>query len=126
MLGLEKLLLAKVCLEKYLSYRVMQLNFESKLRRIPIVLRDNSQVFVIYNDHDQYGYQVVYSNRQFDRCRFDNLDKGWIVPTTPHHFHPWKTREGLTSPIKGDPVLDIPLLCQLLLKGVLRSKEVRF
>ncbi|OLS12005.1 MAG: hypothetical protein RBG13Loki_4349 [Promethearchaeota archaeon CR_4] len=126
MLGLEKLLLAKVCLEKYLSYRVVQLNFELKLRRIQLTLRDNSLVYIVYNDHDQYGYQIVFSSLQLDRCRFDNFDKGWNVSTSPHHFHSWLRGDGLASPMKGDPTHDIPLLCQLLLQGQLRSKEIPF
>jgi hypothetical protein len=126
MLGLEKLLLAKVCLEKHLSDRVVQLNFDLKLRRIDLLLRDNSQIFITYNDHNQYGYQIIFSTRRFDRCRFDNFDKGWSVPTSPHHFHPRMKSDGFASPMKGAPIFDIPLLCQLLLKGDLRSQERRF
>ncbi len=83
MSGLEKLLLAKVYLEKYLSQNVLQLNFELRLRRIEVLLLDNNKIYITYNDHEQYGYQIVFSDCQLDRCRFDNFDKGWRVPTSP-------------------------------------------
>ncbi len=53
MLGLEKFLLAKICLEKHLSQNVVQLNFELKLRRIEVLIRDNSKIYITYNDHEQ-------------------------------------------------------------------------
>jgi len=74
MSSLEKLAKAKSILEKELSIQVKNLNFEPKLARIHIILRDNIQTFVRYNNYDEYSYNIIFSKKELDRCRFDNYD----------------------------------------------------
>jgi len=126
MSSLEKLAKAKSILEKELSIQVKNLNFEPKLARIHIILRDNIQTFVRYNNYDEYSYNIIFSKKELDRCRFDNYDDKWEVKSKPHHFHPRSEKEGFSSPMIGDPEIDIPNLCKLIKSGTLLNKEYRF
>jgi hypothetical protein len=116
---------SKVLLEEYLGDNVQELFFEPKLARIQIILRDQIIIYVQYNNHDQYSYNLIFSEKELDRCRFDNFDKNWDVITAPNHFHPRNYIDGFDSPMNGNPKDDIPLFCEMILNGVLFDKEYR-
>ena len=126
MLGLIKLERARVLLEHHLPRMITDLEFEPRLARIKVVFRDGTILFVRYNNHNEYSYSVMFSQLQYDRCRFDNYDDTWKVSTPPHHFHPRRNNQGFESPMRGDPERDIPLLCDLLKKGKLLHRDWRF
>jgi hypothetical protein len=126
MSSVDKLTQSKNILEKELSIHVRELFFEPKLARIRIILRDGVMLYVQYNNHDQYGYSVIFSSNELDRCRFDNYDKNWKVSSQPHHFHPRNTKDGFDSPMVGKPDSYIPVFCELVKKGTLLDKEHRF
>ncbi|MGQ4874795.1 MAG: toxin-antitoxin system TumE family protein [Promethearchaeia archaeon] len=88
---------ALIILEKELSVQVKLINFEPKLARIHIFLRDNTQIFIKYNNYGEYSYSLFFSKRDLDRCRFDNYDDKWDVSTRPHHFHPRFKKEAITK-----------------------------
>lgn len=119
MSSLQKLDKAKLLLHQYLSIHLISLKFEPKLARIHAILRDNVQLFIRYNNYDEYSYTVIYSKSSLDRCRFDNYDDRWEVTTRPHHFHPRKKKIGIQSPMIGNPEKDIQTLCELILSNKL-------
>jgi hypothetical protein len=89
------------------------------MNRIKGVLRDGTRIYLQYNDFGEYGYMVIFSDRDLDRCRFDNFDETWDVPTHPHHFHKYNSIDVSSSPMTGDPSNDIPLFGDLLMTGKL-------
>ena len=54
------------------------------------------------------------------------MDVHWSVDSKPNHFHPRFMKEGLISPMVGDPARDMPILCDLILSGDLKNREMRF
>lgn len=84
----EKLEKSKQILEICLGNSIENLLYQPKLSQIKIRLRNDNVIFVQYNDYGEYGYSILFSKIDLDRCRFDNYDDRWNVPTKPHHFHP--------------------------------------
>jgi len=121
-----KLQQARVILEQYFSVYLKNLSFEPKLARIFIQFRDEIQLYIRYNNHNQYSYSVIFSKNELDRCRFDNFDDRWKVSSRPHHFHPRFNKLGFLSPMVGLPEKDIPRLCDLIIHGKLLPRDVRF
>jgi hypothetical protein len=80
----------------------------------------------VQQEDGQYGYSILFSASELDRCRFENFDKKWDVTSKPHHFHPRAAKTGITSLMKGDPENDMPVLCQAIKDGVLFSKDYNF
>jgi len=113
----EKLKKAKPLLENCLGNRIENLSFQPKLSRIKIRLRNNNIIFIQYNDFDEYGYSILFSKINLDRCRFDNYDDRWDVSTRPHHFHPRYKKEAISSKMTGNPEGDIPYFCNLISSG---------
>ncbi len=126
MADVVKLEISKLILEKILGSSLKTLNFEPKLARIYILLHDSVQIFIRYNNHEEYSYNVVFSKSEFDRCRFDNYDDKWNVATRPHHFQTRFEENGYNSPMKGNPNEDLQQLCDLIKSGKLLNKTVRF
>ena len=54
------------------------------------------------------------------------MDKKWNVKTKPNHFHPRHTEEAYESTMKGKVEQDIELLINLIKKGKLKDKGLRF
>ena len=117
--AIEKLSKAKKLLEKSLENLIISLSMNTDFKRIHIILKDGVEVFIVFNNHDEYSYSILFSKLELDRCRFDNYDKSWDVPSRPHHCHPRKKTQAIQSNMIGDPVKDIPLLCELLKTGKL-------
>ena len=119
MSSLQHLDKARLLLHQYLSIHLITLKFEPKLARIHAILRDNVQLYIRYNNHEEYSYSIIFSKTSLDRCRYDNFDDRWDVITRPHHFHPRNKKDAFQSIMKGDPEEDLPLLCDLILSGKL-------
>ena len=117
MSSIKKLNRAKSILQECLSILLKTLNFEPKLARIHVILRDNVQLFIRYNNYNEYNYSIIFSKIELDRCWFDNYDDRWDVSTRPHHFHPRKKNIVIASKMKGNPDDDIPYLCELIKSG---------
>ena len=126
MADVVKLDIAKLILEKVLGSTLKILNYEPKLARIYILLRDSVQLFIRYNNHEEYSYNIFFSNSELDRCRFDNYDDKWNVATSPHHFHPRFEENGYNSPMNGNPNNDLQILFNLIKSGKLLNKSIRF
>jgi len=117
----EKLIVAKELLELNLVNKISQLSINLTYNQLHIVLIDGIHLYIVYNDHGEYSYSIIFSKLDLDRCRFDNYDEHWKVSSRPHHFHPRKTKEAIKSPMKGLPNQDIIKLVELLNSGKLKS-----
>ena len=113
----KKLKKAKHILENCLGDSIEKLLFQPKLSRIKIHLRNNNIIYIQYNVYDEYGYSIIFSKIELDRCRFDNYDDKWELSTRPHHFHPRYKKEAIASNMNGNPEEDLPYLCSLINSG---------
>jgi hypothetical protein len=116
----EKLLVAKELLELNLSNKISQISIDLTYKQLHIVLIDGIHFYIVYNDHGEYSYSIIFSKLDLDRCRFDNYDDHWNVSSRPHHFHPRKTKEAIISPMYGSPDQDMIKLVELLNSGELK------
>ncbi len=119
MSSLKKLDKAKLLLHQHLPIILKTINFEPKLARIHVILRDNVQIFIRHNNYGEYSYTIVFSKTELDRCRYDNYDDRWEVYSRPHHFHSRKRLEAISSKMTGNPDHGIPLLCKIIQSGVI-------
>ncbi len=117
----EKLIVAKELLELNLSTKISQISIDLTYKQLHIALIDGIHLYIVYNDHGEYSYSIIFSKLDLDRCRFDNYDDHWNVSSRPHHFHPRKTKEAIKSPMIGFPDQDIIKLIELLKSGKLKS-----
>ena len=93
MSAISKLLEAKSILEEFFEKEIKSLNLNQDSRKLHMILTDGIEIYIIYNNHGQYGYNILFSNLDLDRCRFDNYDDRWDVDSRPHHFNPRKKIE---------------------------------
>ena len=119
MSAIIKLFEAKSLLEQFFDEDIKNLDLNQDRRQLHIVLNDGVEIYVIYNNHDEYGYSVIFSKLDLDRVRFDNYDKIWDTSSNPHHCHPRYKKEAISSNMKGDPKTDIPLLHKMIKSGIL-------
>ncbi len=117
MLGLKQLDKVKLLLHQHLSILLKTINFEPKLARIHVMWRDNIQIFIRYNNYGEYSYSIIFSKAELDRSRYDNYFDRWDVISRPHHFHPRKKSDGVSSKMTVNPDNDIPFLCKLIKSG---------
>ncbi|OLS13568.1 MAG: hypothetical protein RBG13Loki_2819 [Promethearchaeota archaeon CR_4] len=113
-------------MQNLLDKLIVSLKIDKEDPKITIQLKDGTNIYLQWNDYDQYSYSIIFSDIKFDRVRFDNYDNRWGVPDRPHHYHPRFTKEGVTSPMRGKPKMDLPVFCKLILSGNSLSKEYRF
>ncbi len=97
------LILAKTIIERELCNLILDLKIDVEDPRIAIKLMNGNRLYVQFNDHDQYGYSLVFSDGKLDRARFDNYDDRWSVSTRPHHFHPRLNMNAFESVMTGNP-----------------------
>ena len=121
MKGDEKLIIAKDLLENNLAYKIKKLSLDFTYKQLHITFFDGIQLYVVYNDHDEYSYSILFSKLELDRCRFDNYDDRWNVSTRPHHFHPRKKKEAIQSIMKGIPDQDMDKLIEFLKLGKIKE-----
>jgi hypothetical protein len=86
--SLEKLFRARSLLEQNPTFKDMMLTLfiNLKLKRLKIVLKDGTKIYIQYNNYQEYSYSVLFSSFEGDRCRFDNYDNLWEVPSRPTTF----------------------------------------
>ena len=82
---------------------------------LKIVFYREINLYIRYNDYGEYSYTIVFSPNPDDQMRFDNYDDVWNVRSRPHHFHSRGLKEVKTSPMKGNPEHDLPLLMNKIL-----------
>jgi len=123
MSSISKLLKAKVILEQLFDKEINSLDLNYDSRKLHVILTDGIQIYIIYNDYGQYGYNILFSNLDLDRCRFDNYDAKWDVNSRPHHFHPRKKIGAESSKMTGTPKDDIPYLYKMLKSGKMHKTK---
>jgi len=123
MSAVSKLIEAKIILEQLFDKEIKSLNLNYDSRKLHSILTDGIEIYIIYNDHGQYGYNILFSKLDLDRCRFDNYDDNWDVDSRPHHFHPRKKIGVESSKMTGAPKDDIPWLYKMLKSGKLHKTE---
>ena len=123
MSAISKLLEAKAIFEQLFDKEINTLTLNLDSRKLHIVLSDGIEIYIIYNDHGEYGYNILFSKLDLDRWRFDNYDDHWDVDSRPHHFHPRKKSEVESSKMIGNPKDDIPCLNKMLKSGKLHKTE---
>lgn len=109
-IGQEKLLVARKILLDNLLPKIKNEYIDDDRPFLKIIFFNGSLLYIRYNDHFEYSYQLVYSQKPLDRIRYDNYDNMWNVISKPHHFHPKGEEIAIESPMKGDPQHDIPIL----------------
>ena len=123
MSAISKLSEAKVILERLFDKEINSFNLNYDSRKLHVILTDGIQIYIIYNDYGQYGYNILFSNLDLDRCRFDNYDDKWDVDSRPHHFHPRKKIGVESSKMTGTPKDDIPYLYEMFKSGKLHKTK---
>ena len=83
---------------------------------LKIVLYREINLYLRYNDYREYSYTIIFSPNPDDQMRFDNYDNIWDVKSRPHHFHLRGLKGVKSSPMKGDPMHDIPILMKYVLE----------
>lgn len=118
--AINKLNKAKTLIEQSLDDLIISLSINIDYKRLQVILKDGVQIYIVYNNYDEYSYSIIFSKLELDRCRFDNYDKVWDISTKPHHFHLKNKKEVVSSNMTGNPDIDIPLLCKFLKIGQLK------
>lgn len=113
-------------LQKGLASEILTITLDLTLATVKVLLHNGVYVYIRYNNHNEYSYNVIFSLLKYDRARFDNFDDNWNVRTRPHHFHPRNIREGYESLMSGDPDVDIKKLINLILTNQIRDSNLRF
>ncbi len=117
MSAIEKLNKAKYLLEQSLEDLIISLSINFDSKQLHVILKDGIEIYIVYNDYNEYSYSLLFSKLELDRCRFDNYDTIWDVSTKPHHFHPRYKKEAVKRNMTGNPAVDILLLSNLLEQG---------
>lgn len=78
-----------------------------------------TQLYIRYNDYNEYSYQIQFTQEAEDRIRFDNFDNRWNIISRPHHLHRRREKVAVESPTNGDPTHDIPILITYYLSKLL-------
>ena len=111
-----KLLRARELLINQFLSEIYEIILDDDRPILTIKFRKGFILYIRYNDFDEYSYQILFSQKKFDRIRYDNYDDKWNVSSKPHHFHPRNKQTALESRMIGKPGKDIPVLIQILKK----------
>ncbi|MGC9781229.1 MAG: hypothetical protein HZR80_18450 [Candidatus Heimdallarchaeota archaeon] len=115
-LAREKLLYAREFLvNKFLS-EIYEIILDDDRPILTIKFRKGFILHIRYNDFGEYSYQILFSQKKFDRVRYDNYDDKWDVASKPDHLHPRNEQDAITSPMLGKSEKDIPLLIETIEK----------
>ncbi|MCG3252860.1 MAG: hypothetical protein KAX09_03360 [Candidatus Heimdallarchaeota archaeon] len=109
-----KLLRARELLINQFLSEIYEIILDDDRPILTIKFRKGFMLYIRYNDFDEYSYQILFSQKKFDRIRYDNYDDKWNVSSKPHHFHPRNKQTALESRMIGKPGKDIPVLIQIL------------
>ena len=110
----EKIIAARGLLIPKILSHVQEEHVDEERPLLKITFSSGYELFIRYNDYEEYSYHVNFSTESLDRLRFDNYDDHWPVSTRPHHFHPCNEKTAKKSPMNGDPEHDMPLLMKFL------------
>ncbi|MBN1216627.1 MAG: hypothetical protein JXA99_14455 [Candidatus Lokiarchaeota archaeon] len=119
MKAVEKLKIAKDILEQELSEIISFLSIDFIFKRLNIKFHNGINIYIVYNNYDEYSYSILFSKLKLDRYRFDNYDDRWNVSSKPHHFHPRNAKEAIESKMTGLPEKDM-----IYLVDFLKSKKI--
>ena len=75
----EKLFEAKEILQEHYSDKITQIILEDERPVLKIEFNLGNILYIRYNDFDEYSYQLLFFQQEYDRIRFDNYDKIWDV-----------------------------------------------
>ncbi len=115
MSGYDKLFIMYQELTLKLVNHIVAAEINSIIHELKITFRSRIILYIRYNDFDEYGYHLMYSNKRGDYVRFDNHDKNWNVSSSPHHFH-LRYKKGVeASLMNGSPNNDAPYLIDFLI-----------
>jgi len=81
---------------------------------ISINFDNGINLYIRYNDYEEYSYQIMFSQDKYYRIRYDNYDDCWSLSTKPHHIHERGKKEAVESEMTGKPESDMPLLIEVL------------
>lgn len=88
MKAIEKVNIAKSIMEETIEDQIISLSINFDYKRIHIALKDGVDIYIAYNNYNEYSYTILFSKLELDRFRFDNYDSTWEAKTKPHHPHP--------------------------------------
>ena len=71
-------------------------------------------LYIRYNDYEEYSYHIMFSQDKYDRIRYDNYDNHWSLSTKPHHVHQRGKKTATESKMTGKPESDMALLIDVL------------
>ena len=109
MIAIEKLRIAReILLQSFRTY-INEVFLSEEHFTLKIIFQKGEQLFIRYNDYQEYSYQFVFSSQIGDFLRYDNFDDRWNVKTRPHHLHGFD-KVVVESKMNGDPHHDMPLL----------------
>lgn len=110
----DKILIALELLLENLLTEIKEVFLDDVRPALKILFLRGFNLYIRYNDFNEYSYQLIFSQDPFDRIRFDNFDDHWDVESRPHHFHPRGEKKGINSPMDGFPKHDIPILLKYI------------
>ena len=110
MKGQDKLIVARKIILENLLPKIKNEYIDDERPVLKITFFKGLVLYIRYNDYDEYSYQLIYSQKKFDRIRYDNYDDIWNVISKPHHYHPKGEKTAIESPMNGDPEYDISIL----------------
>jgi len=115
----ENILLARQIIVDELLHEIKEILIDDERPRLEITFLKGFKAYIRYNDFGEYSYQLTFSQKVNDRIRYDNFDKKWPVTTQPNHLHPKGDLKAINSPMKRNPLQDIPLLIQNDIKPII-------
>lgn len=107
---MQKLHEARKLLNDALQAEIIDLELNLTIYQLQLTFTTGAQLFIRYNEFEEYGYQLILSKKKYDTLRFDNFDDRWPVSSRPHHFHPRDNGPVKESPMVGSPSQDMPKL----------------
>jgi hypothetical protein len=110
LIGQDKLIVARKIILDNLLPKIKDEYIDDDRPFLKIVFFNGLILYIRYNDHYEYSYQLVYSQKPLDRIRYDNYEDMWNVISKPHHLHPKGEKIAIKSSMTGDPKYDIPTL----------------
>ena len=106
----DKLIIARRILLENLPLKIKNEYIDDERPVLKITFFKGLILYIRYNDYSEYSYQLIYSQKKYDRIRYDNYDDVWDVLSKPHHLHLIGEKNVIESPMNGNPEHDIPIL----------------
>ena len=115
MTGFDKLIVTRKILLENLLPKIKNEYVDDELPYLEISFFKGLFLYILYNDNEEYSYQLIYSQKPLDRIRYDNYDDMWNVKSKPHHFHHKGEKTAIESSMNGDPKHDMLFLLKAFL-----------